>query len=729
MQISQSGSCGSAVGVAISTSTDSAGTVFTPPNLGGLVSVTSFTPSSRVPTTASSSLTVAFTTQTNIASGGTVTLFLPSGFVSGSPTLAASTGFAASIAAFQNSGNNALSVMTTTAAVTAGSFTITVSGVTMGSPVQLGTTLNVGMLTSTDSNGGNVASGSLGGVISNPMVTIATADRVASIANRKVVVSFGIATPLATTDSIIVGYPSGFLAASVTGTINGITTGLAVTLGQTSSSQFTLTPTAAVTAGTYSVTICGLTIGGGVAATTSVTGIRISTSKDTVACAVNVAIPTTSMGQVSLVGLSIPFANRVTGTSGTSPVLTFTTATSIPAANSCASNAVTVSITSTGTAFFTQTTSVCNVVSALTASGFTTVTYSQAALVTTLTLSTNAALAAGAYTVTLGGLTFGASAGLDTGLGVVTSMDTVGQGPTGPLSGYRVDKVTVSSGCASGSCGTVAVQFTSLVAISSPLVITFSSGTLIDADSPAVMLGTALATPTVNANTVSLALTGTTTLPAGQYTVTLVGRIQPQAAGSVSIGSSSPLYSQSYAGTSTAVTTNSLSISGATPSNQAASGSITFTTNAAVATNGNIFITYKTGFFVVPPAVFSSTGCSATQGNIATSFTSPVACVSFTASAPVADSPSVGLTTITLTNSGTASLPAGANTISFSGGKLGAAQSSSTTFAVTTSAEICSAGNIASGSISTSNTPGASTASSVFLSAAAALACALLLLL
>jgi hypothetical protein len=190
------------------------------------------------------------------------------------------------------------------------------------------------------------------------------------------------------------------------------------------------------------------------------------------------------------------------------------------------------------------------------------------------------------------------------------------------------------------------------------------------------------------------------------------------------------MYSQSYAGTSTAVTTSSLAITGALPSNQAASGSITFTTNAAVGTNGNIFITYKTGFFVVTPTVFSSTGCSATLGNIATSFTSPVACVSFTASVPVADSPSVGLTTITLTNSGSVALPAGANTISFSGGKLGAAQSSSTTFAVTTSAEICSAGSIASGSISNSN-PGGSAAAgtSLLLSAAAALACALLLLL
>jgi len=620
--------------------------------------------------------------------------------------------------------------MTTTAAVTAGSFTITVSGVIMGGPVQYGTTVNVGMMTSTDSNGGNVASGSLGGVVSNPIVTIAAADRVASTANRKVVVSFSIATPLATTDTIVVGYPAGFLAQSITGTINGITTGLAVTLGATSSThQFTLTPTAAVNAGAYSVTICGLTIGAGVAVQTSVSGIKISTSKDTQSCAANVAIPTSSMGQVSLVGLSIPWASRVSGTSGTSPVLTFTTATSIPVANSCSSNTVTVSITSTGTAFFTRTTSVCNVVSALTASGFTTVSYSQASQVTTLTLSTNAALAAGAYTVTLGGLTFGASDGLDTGLGVQTAMDTVGQGPTGPLSGYRVDKLTISSGCASGSCGTVAVQFTSAVAISSPLVITFSSGALIDVDTPAVLLGVALATPTVNANTVSLALTGKTTLPAGQYTITLVGRIQSKAAGSVSVGTSTPLYSQSYAGTSTAVTTNSLSISGATPSNQAASGSIIFTTNAAVATNGNIYITYKTGFFVVPPAVFSSNGCSVTQGNIATSFTSSVACVQFNAAAPVADSPSVGLTTITLTNSGTGSLPAGVNTISFAGGMLGAAQSSSTTFSVTTSAEICSAGNIASGSIVASSTGPASTASSVFLSAAAALACALLLLL
>lgn len=735
IQISTSDACAGSVGVAVSTSTDRAGTLFTPPNLGGLVSVTSFTPSTRVPLTASSSLTVAFTTQTNIASGGFVTLFLPLGFASGSPTITPSTGFAASIAAFQTLGSLTASVMTTTAAVSAGSYTITVAGVTMGGPMQLGAIVNVGMITSTDSNGGNAASGSLGGIVSSPMLTIAATDRIASAVNRKVVVSFVTATNLDSGNSIIVTYPIGLLTNGVTGTITGVTTGLGLSaVGSTASSTITLTTNAAVTAGTYSVTICGLTVGSGVAAKVSSSGIKISTSKDTQFCVANDPIP--AAGQVSLVGLSIPWASRVTGPTSVNPVLTFTTATRVPA-NACTGNAVTVTITTTGTSFFTQATSSCGVATALTANGFTSVTIANAGSpsVTTLTLSTNLELAAGSYTVTLGGLTFGQSNGIDNGLSVGTSMDILGTGATGPLSGYRVDKVTVSSGCASGSCGNVQVQFSALAPIPTPLVISFSSGALIDADTPAFMLGGALATPTVVGNTVSLALTGMSTVPAGQYTVTLVGKIQARAKGTVSVGPSSalssPLYSQTYMGLSaTSVTTNSLSINGAFPNNKAASGTIKFTTNADVPNAGSIYITYKTDFFVVPPAVFSSTGCSVTQGTIASSFTSAVACVTFSASAPAVDTPSVGSSMITLTNTGV-TLPAGANTISFSGGLMGAAQASSTTFAVSTSAEICSAGTIASGTISNSNPGGsaASTGASALLSAAAAFACALLFLL
>jgi len=189
---------------------------------------------------------------------------------------------------------------------------------------------------------------------------------------------------------------------------------------------------------------------------------------------------------------------------------------------------------------------------------------------------------------------FGQSNGKDDGLSVATSADAASAGAaTGPLSGFRVDKVTVSSGCVSGACGNVQVQFSAAAPISSPLVISFSSGALIDADTPAFMLGTSLAIPNVNvvSGDVTLTLTGATIQPAGQYTVTLVGKIQSRAMGIVSVGSSSPSYSQAYMGTSSAVTTTSLSINGAFPNNKAASGTISFSTNVAVAQSGSISLT------------------------------------------------------------------------------------------------------------------------------------------
>jgi len=109
-------------------------------------------------------------------------------------------------------------------------------------------------------------------------------------------------------------------------------------------------------------------------------------------------------------------------------------------------------------------------------------------------------------------------------------------------------------------------------------------------------------------------------------------------------------------------------------------------------------------------------------------FTTSAPCVTFSWSLPAADTPSAGLSTLVLTvMDGT--LPAGVNTISFSGALMGAAQASTSTFMVTTSQEVCG-NSIASGSISNSN-PGANTSSAVslMLSVAAALFSAVLLCL
>jgi hypothetical protein len=119
-------------GIAVSTSTDAAGSTGYPSRGGQVTSVSmTIAAADRVPLAGGKSVTVSFTTATALASGQTVTLTYPNGYFTGAPTtpVTASSGFAASIAAM----GATTVIMTATANVAAGAYTVTVSGVTMGS--------------------------------------------------------------------------------------------------------------------------------------------------------------------------------------------------------------------------------------------------------------------------------------------------------------------------------------------------------------------------------------------------------------------------------------------------------------------------------------------------------------------------------------------------------------------------------------------------------------------
>jgi len=113
----------------VSTSTDRAGST-APLSLGGVVSVTAFQPSSRVPLTASSNFIFTFTTQTVLAVSQTLVLTFPDTFATGSaPSV---TGLAASVAPLLSTSVT----FTATSIINPGTYTVTLAGLTMGNPYQ-----------------------------------------------------------------------------------------------------------------------------------------------------------------------------------------------------------------------------------------------------------------------------------------------------------------------------------------------------------------------------------------------------------------------------------------------------------------------------------------------------------------------------------------------------------------------------------------------------------------
>jgi len=471
------------------------------PQIGGVVSGVTFTVAAadRIPTATGKSVTVSFTTQTALASGNLVTIRFPATYIAGSigVTFAGAANYFATTATTVS--NSSLTIAVGSAGAAPAAYTITLTGATMGSPMA-GNMANGVTVSTTADLGGSTGFPALGGTVSGATLTIATADRIVSAANRKITVSFTTASALVTGNIVTVVLPSGLVTA-VTG---GAATGISATAALSGANNIALTATANVGAGLVTVVICGVTLG----SLMFNAGMGVMTTMDYITtCSVTANATIGTQGRVTAVSMSIPFANRVAGNTAQSATFAFTTATMLPASSTNCNAVNSVTIAFPANFFVSNAAGSCGASAAmLTVTGLTgytlTGTGSGPSSTTTFVFTGTAALPAANYRVVIGGLTLGAAtAGGDansgTGITVRTSMDTASViAPSGPISGYQVTSVTMPSCQASPSCQSIVIGFNSTVGSIPPggtLAIGFTTAPVAGAPD-AFMSGSALIT-------------------------------------------------------------------------------------------------------------------------------------------------------------------------------------------------------------------------------------------
>jgi len=451
----------------------------------------------------------------------------------------------------------------------------------------------------------------------------------------------------------------------------------------------------------------------------------------------------TPVGQVSAVSLTIPWANRIASNTAQSATFAFTTATALPASSANCNAANSITITFPSNFFVANAAGSCGAAAAaVTATGLTGYTLTGSGTgpssSTTFVFTGTAALPAAAYTVVIGGLTFGtATVGSDTGITVQTSMDSVSAGaPSGPLSGYKVTSFTMPSCQASASCQNIVVAFSSNAGTILPggtLDISFTNVPV--AGTPdAFMSGSALITGamsgstltlTVNANGGAWAIGSTATITLTGMTVASTGL--QTAVQYASVGGSTPSYSAAFATTGAGTTTTtSLTVARPYPGVTNTQITIAFSTTKSIANNDVVRVFFPTGFFIGTPQFATCTG----GDQYSVGATGLGSCNSLYVSGMGTQGASMSYFDVTYNGAGQA---AGTQSMVVSGVTLSTTAVAATpTFSVVTTQNSCSAGSISTGSISASNPGGpsapASTAAAALLSAAAALVATLLLL-
>jgi hypothetical protein len=226
--------------------------------LGGQVTglVFSVATADRIPGATGKSVTVSFKTATSLENGNAVSITWPMQFLSGGQmgVTSGSSNFATST----NSIPNGVAI-TTTSAIPAGAYTVTLTGVTMGIQSNRGSSFGVTVSTSKDFASDGVASGTLGGQIADVTFTIASGYLVSG-AVVDAIISFTISSPQFST-SLFITWPRNFflsgqmrykLSGGVDNTVYATDTFIPVATTQ----QQQLLP------GRHSITLIGVTLGG-----------------------------------------------------------------------------------------------------------------------------------------------------------------------------------------------------------------------------------------------------------------------------------------------------------------------------------------------------------------------------------------------------------------------------------------------------------------------------------
>jgi len=721
----------------VRTTTDRMGGTNTP-QIGGIVSGVTFVVAAtdRVPAGTGKTVTVSFTTQTALASAQLVTITFPNTYISGSIGVTFA-GAANTFATTTTVSPTQLTIAVGSAGAAAGPYTITLTGAVMGSPIAASTATGVNVLTSTD-RAGTTGYPALGGGVTSAVLEILQADRIVAI-NRRVIVSFTLATALVQNNKITVVLPSLFVTAVTTGSVTGITATAALEV-----SNIVLTVGAGgVASGAQRVTICGVTLG--LFSTDETRGVSVMTTLDySASCSATGTVGESS--QVTGVSMTIPFANRVAGNTGQSATFAFTTSKPLPLASpSCATSVNSITISFPTNFFVNNAAPDCGgaaaTISVTGLTGYTlTGTSTGPSSNTRFIFTGSAALAAGPQSVTISGLTLGPqTSGNDVGITVETSLDVVSFGaPSGPISGYQVNSVTMPA-CRSSTCQNFVIVFSSTAGAINPsgtLIITFTNSPVFG-NPDAFMSGSALITGALVSNTLTLTVNsrGGAWNIGSTATITLTG-MTVQSTGLqmnrqfVSVGGSTQAFSASYMPTGTGTTTtNSLTIARPFPGVTNTQATIMFTTTDAIAVGDVIRVFYPRGFFINPPQTVT---CSGSVDQYELTVTGLGACsrlfVSFTGML----TPTLAFVDFTVSDGGSS---AGAQTIVLNGVTLSAtAVAATTTLSVVTTQNSCSAGAISTGAISNANpggpgAPAPSSGVSWVPSILAVFACALMLLL
>jgi hypothetical protein len=723
------------------------------PAIGGAVTNVQFTNAAedRVAGISSRTATVTFTTQTPLEpspSSPSVFIAWPLGYMGAYPIGVISPMFLNFSSTVGVPYVSQSAYLTLIVPLPAGTYSVTLTGLTMGSPTAPGNGLvpQTAIVVSTvfDSPGlGGYPE--IGGQVTATALQIAAVDRVASYTNRKVVFSFTTATSLACGDTITLTVPTNFFGGTPTSYLDIpiSTKPVMSTIGQQQTIVFSLNST--VAAGPQSITFCGLILFP--FPSNQLCGVSVTTSRDyTTVFAQTGIIGQPNGGQVSGVSMVIPWSNRIAFSTQQNATFTFTTATSMVTSGF-------ISMMFPSNFFVPNAASACGGLAPTPISvavsgipGYTMVSQNSNSF-----FLSGGSLAAGTYTATLTGLTFGAATvGFDTGISISTQRDSASFGATsGPLSGFQVTGFSLPS-CQilPNTCQSATLSFLSNAGPVSPgqqLIIHFTGQSPLVAATPSVInpiqIGNAYITGTVTSQsqtTTTVTLTvnpnfgafvpgsSVTTITLSGLGLSNTGLVQPGIVtiGNANIGQSTPLWSGSYYSTSSGLTnTTGLTINDPFIGAQNTQATISFTTMNPINVGDTVVVVFPTGFFINTPAA-PNNGCPSTAPNYNAAAYSPSGTCGnlqtcqrvFTGSGPS------GSLTITPATPGYSAivvnlgqpqqqqlqpppqgvqLPAGPNTIVFTGLTMSTtAVAASNSIFVLTSNDACSAGMISSGSIS-----------------------------
>jgi hypothetical protein len=580
------------------------------------------TSSDRIAAKTNIPVTLGFTPSTSLNPGGTITLTYPSAFfatttptvLSGKSNIASLTGAC--------SATTATSLVITTAGATipaSAAFTVTISGLTMGSVTAGG----VGITVETSADTLPSAAVSSGGIFTQVTFvsfSISSSDRISGKSAVPITFGFSATTPVPINGTITLGYPTAFFTSGVTPSaiLAGATSiaALTGTCGITTTTYVVITTAAAIIpSSAVVVTVNGFTLG---AVTPGAVGITVSTSADTAA---SVAISSGAIfGQVTTVAFTIQPTDRIAARASVPVTVSFTLTTALPIGGTITLNypsgffapSITPSPISAGTSNLAGLTGTCAATTAT------------SVVMTTAT----AAIPAANFVVTISGFQMGPVTAGAVGITVQTSSDTEFSPPvaSGAINGQvtAISFTVASSDRIAAKAAvpvTLAFTLTTLLPIAGTITLSFPQS-FFAASTPTVSAGSSTVAgfsgtcSATNANSVILT-TGGAAIPASPFVVTISGFVMGAAtAGAVSVTvqtSADTAISDSVAsgGIYTQVTAVSFVIAAFDRIAFRTSVPVTvgFTPTTAVPIGSTITVTYPAAFFspsVTPSAITSN---------------------------------------------------------------------------------------------------------------------------